>query len=181
MLRLRRYLAAYRKECALAPLCKLLEAGFELLVPLVMAAIIDRGVAQRDTGLVLRLGGVLAALGVVGLASAVSAQYFAAKAAVGFSAAVRSALFAHIQSFSYAELDEQGVPTLITRMTGDMNNAQNGVNMFLRLVLRSPFIVFGAAAMAFTVDARAALVFVALIPLLFAAVALVMGAALPRP
>lgn len=174
------FLKPYRKECIIAPLFKLLEALLELLVPLVMAAIIDQGIGGRDTGYVLRMGGVLVGLGLLGFAFSVTAQFFAAKAAVGFAARVKSALFAHIQSLSYTELDTVGAPTLINRMTTDMNQVQTGVNMTLRLLLRSPFVVFGAMVMAFTVDAKTALIFAALIPLLGVAVAAIMHLTLPR-
>lgn len=160
------YLKDYKKETVFAPLFKMLEATFELFVPLVMAAIIDHGIRLADTGYVLRMGFVLVALGGIGLACSVTAQYFAAKAAVGFSTKMKSALFGHIQSLSFTELDTLGASTLITRMTSDANQVQNGVNMVLRLFLRSPFIVFGAMIMAFTIDVEAALIFVVTIPLL---------------
>lgn len=160
------YLKDYKKETVLAPLFKMLEATFELFVPLVMAAIIDRGIRQEDTGYVLRMGLLLAALGFIGLLCSVTAQYFAAKAAVGFSTKLKSALFDHIQSLSFTEIDTLGTSTLITRMTADVNQVQNGVNMVLRLFLRSPFIVFGAMIMAFTIDVQSALIFVVTIPLL---------------
>ena len=161
-----KYLAAYRKESILGPLFKLLEASFELLVPLVMAAIIDTGIRNGDTGYMIRMGGILAALAVVGLVCSLTAQYFAARASVGFAARVREALFAHIQSLSYTELDTLGTDTLITRMTSDLNQLQNGMNLALRLLLRSPFVVFGAMAMAFTIDVKAALIFVVTVPAL---------------
>ena len=160
------FLKPYRKECVFAPLFKLLEAVLELFVPLIMAAIIDNGIQARDTGYVLRMGLGLVGLGLLGFVSSVTAQFFAAKAAVGFAAKLKSALFRHIQGLSYTELDTLGTPTLINRMTTDMNQVQTGVNMTLRLLLRSPFVVIGAMVMAFTVDARAALIFLALIPLL---------------
>ncbi len=166
MKRLLVYLSAYKKESILAPLFKMLEAGFELLVPLVMADIIDVGVAGRDQGYVLLMGAVLLLLGIVGLVSSVTAQYFAAKAATGFGRRLRQDLFVHINAFSYTEIDRIGTPTLLTRLTSDVNLVQNGVNMVLRLFLRSPFIVFGSMIMAFTVDGKAALIFVAVIPLL---------------
>lgn len=174
------FLKPYRKQCVLSPLFKLLEAVLELLVPLMMAAIIDNGIHARDQDYVLRMGILLAALGLLGFASSATAQFFAAKAAVGFAARLKSALFSHIQAFSYTELDALGAPTLINRMTTDVNQVQTGVNMTLRLLLRSPFIVFGAMVMAFTVDASAALIFVALIPLLAAVVVGVMRLTLPR-
>ena len=160
------YLKDYKKETVLAPLFKLLEASFELFVPLVMAAIIDNGIANGDRGYIGRMCLVLIALGIIGLTCSITAQYFAAKAAVGFAAQMKHALFAHVQSLSFTEMDTVGTSTLITRMTSDANQVQNGVNMVLRLFLRSPFIVFGAMIMAFTVDVKAALVFVAAIPLL---------------
>lgn len=174
------FLKPYRKECVLSPLFKLFEAVLELFVPLIMAAIIDNGIHARDTGYVLRMGLWLVALGVLGLISSVTAQFFAARAAVGFATRLKSALFAHIQSLSYTELDALGAPTLINRMTTDMNQVQTGVNMTLRLLLRSPFVVLGAMVMAFTVDVKSALIFVILIPLLAAAVVGVMRLTLPR-
>lgn len=174
------FLKPYRKQCVLSPLFKLLEAVLELLVPLMMAAIIDNGIHARNQGYVLRMGLLLAALGLLGFASSATAQYFAAKAAVGFAARLKSALFSHIQAFSYTELDALGAPTLINRMTTDVNQVQTGVNMTLRLLLRSPFIVFGAMVMAFTVDATSALIFVALIPLLAAVVVGILRLTLPR-
>ena len=161
-----KYLKHYKKETILAPLFKLLEASFELFVPLVMAAIIDRGIGQSESGYVLRMGAVLITLGLIGLVCSITAQYFAAKAATGFSAELRHELFEHIQHLSYSKMDTIGTSTLITRMTSDINQVQSGVNLVLRLFLRSPFIVFGAMIMAFTVDVKAALVFVVAIPLL---------------
>lgn len=161
-----RYLSEYKKECVLGPLFKLLEAGFDLIVPLVMAAIIDVGIANRDTSYILKLGGVLLLLAAVGLTCSITAQYFAAKAAVGFSAKLRHALFAHIESLSFREMDQIGTATMITRMTSDINQIQSGVNMALRLFLRSPFIVFGAMILAFTIDVKVALIFVVVIPFL---------------
>lgn len=160
------FLKDYKKETVLAPLFKLLEASFELFVPLVVSAIIDTGIAGADRGYTVRMSLVLVALGLIGLACAVTAQYFAARAAVGFSTGLRHALFAHIQSLSFTEMDTIGTSTLITRMTSDINQVQSGVNLVLRLFLRSPFIVFGAMVMAFTVDVKAALIFVVAIPLL---------------
>ena len=160
------YLRDYKKETVFAPLFKMLEATFELFVPLVMAAIIDRGIREADVGFVMQRGLVLVALGLVGLACSITAQYFAAKAAVGFSTKLKHALFDHIQSLSFTEIDTLGTSTLITRMTSDVNQVQNGVNMVLRLFLRSPFIVFGAMIMAFTIDVRAAFIFVVTIPVL---------------
>ncbi|MCB7303100.1 ABC transporter ATP-binding protein/permease [Bariatricus massiliensis] len=160
------YLKGYKRETILAPLFKLLEASFELLVPLVMAAVIDKGIAGQDRPYIVRMCLVLVTLGIVGLACSITAQYFAAKAATGFSAALRHSLFEHIQNLSFTEMDRVGNSTLITRMTSDVNQVQSGVNLVLRLFLRSPFIVFGAMIMAFTVDVKAALVFVVTIPLL---------------
>lgn len=161
-----RFLKNYKKETVIAPLFKMLEALFELFVPLVMAAIIDVGIEQGDTQYVLKMCLVLVALGVIGLVCSLTAQFFAAKAATGFATELRHDLFAHIQNFTYSKLDTIGTSTLITRMTSDVNQVQSGVNMVLRLFLRSPFIVFGSMIMAFTVDVKAALVFVVVIPLL---------------
>lgn len=160
------YLKGYEKETILAPLFKMLEALFELFVPLVMAAVIDTGIAQRDRGYIVRMCLLLIALGVIGLVCSITAQFFAARAATGFSTRLRHALFSHIQDLSYTEMDTVGTSTLITRMTSDINQVQSGVNLVLRLFLRSPFIVFGAMIMAFTVDATAAWIFVVAIPLL---------------
>lgn len=164
------YLKPYRVQSVLGPLFKLFEALLELLVPLIMAKIIDVGVASGDTGYIVNRCLVLVALGAAGFACAVTAQYFAAKAATGFTCGLRRALYGHIQSLSCAELDTLGAATLLTRMTSDMNQVQTGVNLALRLLLRSPFVVFGAMVMAFTVDTKAALVFAVAIPLLFAVV-----------
>lgn len=174
-----KYLKDYKKESILAPVFKMLEASFELFVPLVMAAIIDTGIANHDKGYIFRMGGVLVALGLIGLACSVTAQFFSAKAAVGFATKLRHALFSHIQGLSYAELDTLGTNTLITRMTSDVNQLQSGVNLTLRLLLRSPFIVFGAMIMAFTVDVKAALIFVVAIPLLSIVVFGIMIVSLP--
>ena len=160
------YLRDYKKESVLGPLFKLLEASFELIVPLVVASMIDVGIANHDRGYILRMCLIMAALGLIGLICAVTAQYFAAKAAVGFATKLRHGLFSHIQSFSFSQMDKEGTSTLITRMTSDINQVQSGVNLVLRLFLRSPFIVFGAMIMAFTVDVRAALIFVVVIPIL---------------
>lgn len=160
------YLKDYKKETVCAPLFKMLEATFELFVPLVMAAIIDTGIKGGEVSYVLRMGLLLIALGLIGLVCSITAQYFAAKAAVGFSTGLKHALFGHIQSLSFTEIDTLGTSTMITRMTSDVNQVQNGVNMVLRLFLRSPFIVFGAMVMAFTIDVKAALIFVVTIPLL---------------
>lgn len=166
MKRLLVYLKDYKKESVLGPLFKLLEASFELLVPLVMASIIDKGIAQKDRSYVVWMCMLMIGLGVVGLVCSITAQYFAAKAAVGFSTKLRHALFHHIQSLSFTEMDTVGTSTLITRMTSDINQVQSGVNLVLRLFLRSPFIVFGAMVMAFTIDVKAALIFVVTIPVL---------------
>ena len=160
------YLKDYKKESVLGPLFKLLEASFELIVPLVMAAIIDTGVANGDRPYIMKMCMVLVLLALIGLTCSITAQYFAAKAAVGFSTKLRHALFEHIQTLSFSEMDTVGTSTLITRMTSDINQTQNGVNLVLRLFLRSPFIVFGAMVMAFTIDFKAALIFVVTIPLL---------------
>lgn len=173
------YLKDYKKESVLGPLFKLLEASFELIVPLVIAAIIDTGVANGDRGYVMKMCMVLVLLAVIGLTCSITAQYFAAKAAVGFSTKLRHALFEHIQTLSFSEIDTVGTSTLITRMTSDINQVQNGVNLVLRLFLRSPFIVFGAMIMAFTVDVKAALVFVVTIPLLSVVVFGVMLVSIP--
>ena len=174
------YLKEYRKECVLGPLFKLLEASFELLVPLVMAAIIDVGIENGDRGYIWRMCLLMAGLGLVGLVCSITAQYFAAKASVGFAAKLRRALFSHIQALSFSDLDTQGSSTLITRMTSDINQVQNGLNLALRLLLRSPFVVFGAMVMAFTIDVPGALVFVVTIPLLAAVVFGVMLWTMPR-
>lgn len=166
MRKLLTYLKDYRKESILAPLFKMLEASFELFIPLVVASIIDKGIGGSDKAYIYRMGLVMILLGVIGLACSVTAQYFSAKAAVGFTAKVKSELYRHIQSLSYTELDQLGTSALITRMTSDMNQVQTGINLTLRLLLRSPFVVFGAMIMAFTVNAKAAFVFVVIIPLL---------------
>lgn len=166
MKRLMIYLKDYKKESILAPLFKLLEAFFELMVPLVMANIIDYGISNRNMGYIGKMGLCLLLLGVVGLASSITAQFFAAKAAVGFSTKLRQALFNHIENLSFTDIDKAGTSTMITRMTSDVNQVQSGVNMTLRLFLRSPIIVFGAMIMAFTIDVKCALIFVVAIPLL---------------
>ena len=166
MKQLMMYLKDYKKESILAPLFKLLEAFFELLVPLVMANIIDYGISNRNMGYIGKMGLLLLLLGVVGLASSITAQFFAAKAAVGFSTQLRQALFNHIEDLSFTDIDKAGTSTMITRMTSDVNQVQSGVNMTLRLFLRSPIIVFGAMIMAFTIDVKCALIFVVAIPLL---------------
>ncbi len=173
------YLKDYKKESILGPLFKLLEASFELIVPLVVASMIDVGIANNDKGYVGKMCLIMAVLGFTGLISAVTAQYFAAKAAVGFATKLRHGLFAHIESLSFTNMDKQGTSTLITRMTSDINQVQSGVNLVLRLFLRSPFIVFGAMVMAFTVDVKAALIFVVVIPLLSVVVFGVMLASIP--
>lgn len=161
-----KYMKDYKKEGILGPLFKLLEASFELLIPLVMAAIIDTGIANEDKGYIYKMCAIMVVLGLVGMVCAITAQFFAAKAAVGFGTKLRHALFAHIQSLSYTEFDTLGTSTMITRMTGDINQVQTGVNLVLRLFLRSPFIVFGAMIMAFTIDVKSAFTFVVVIPLL---------------
>jgi len=173
------YLKDYKTESILGPLFKLLEASFELMIPLVVAAMIDRGIGGGDRGYIIRMCLVLVSLGIVGMVSSVTAQYFAAKAAAGFAKQLKHALFAHIQSLSFSELDRCGTSTMITRMTSDMNQLQSSVNMTLRLLLRSPFIVFGAMIMAFTIDTRAALIFAAAIPALSAAVFGIMLLSIP--
>ena len=173
------YLKGYEKEAILGPLFKLLEASFELIVPLVMAAIIDNGVANSDKPYIMKMCMILFMLAVIGLTCSITAQYFAAKAAVGFSTKLRHALFEHIQTLSFSEMDTVGTSTLITRMTSDVNQTQNGVNLVLRLFLRSPFIVFGAMIMAFTIDFKAALIFVVTIPLLSVIVFGVMLVSIP--
>jgi len=180
MKKLFRYLEEYKKECVLGPLFKLLEALFELFVPLVMAGIIDRGIGGGDRGYILRMGALLIALGLVGLASSLTAQYYAAKAAVNFAGKLRRVLFAHIQGLSFGAYDRLGSATLITRMTSDVNQVQTMVNIALRLLLRSPFIVFGAMIMAFTIDMRAALIFAAAIVALFLLVFGILLWSLPR-
>lgn len=177
--RLMKYLKDYKKESVLAPLFKLLEAFFELLVPLVMANIIDRGIKDADMGYIGRMGACLLVLAAVGLLSSVTAQFFAARAAVGFSTKLRQALFDHIQSLSFTNIDRVGTSTMITRMTSDINQVQSGVNMVLRLFLRSPVIVFGAMIMAFTIDVKSALIFVVAIPLLTIVVIGVMAWTMP--
>ncbi len=174
------YMKGFHKECVLGPLFKLLEASFELLVPLVMAAVIDTGIGNRDRDYIIRMCAVLVGLGVVGLACSLTAQYFAAKASVGFAARLRAALFERIQSLSFSDMDVQGPSTLITRMTSDVNQVQNGMNLTLRLLLRSPFVVLGAMVMAFTIDWKAALIFAAVIPLLSVVVFGVMLWTMPR-
>lgn len=179
MKELLKYIKDYKKECVLGPLFKLLEACFDLTVPIVMAKIIDEGIAKSDSHFILVYGGVLIILAAVGLLSSITAQYFAAKAAVGFATNLRHGLFKHIESLSFTEMDTVGISTLITRMTSDINQMQSGVNMALRLFLRSPFIVFGAAVMAFTVDVKAAIVFAVVIPILAVVVLGIMAVSMP--
>ena len=174
-----KYLKKYRKECVLAPLFKMLEASFELMVPLVMKVIIDQGIGGGDRGMVVRMVLVMVALGLIGLASSVTAQYFSARAATGFATGVRHALFEHLQKLSFSNMDALGTSTMITRMTSDVNLTQAGVNMTLRLFLRSPFVVFGAMIMAFTIDLRCALIFAAVIAALSAVVFGIMAVNIP--
>ena len=166
MKKLLKYMKGYGKECVLGPLFKLLEATFELFIPLVVASIVDRGISSGDTGYIVKMCGVMIALGIIGLVCAVTAQYFAAGAAVGFAARLRHAVMERILGLSYTQIDELGTSTMVTRMTSDINQVQNGVNLTLRLLLRSPFVVFGAMIMAFTIDAQAALVVAGVIPVL---------------
>ena len=176
---LMKYLKDYKKECVLSPLFKLLEATFELFVPLVMAAVIDKGIGHADKLYIVKMCLVLIALGIIGLVCSITAQFFAAKAAVGFATKLRHSLFGHIQSLSFSEIDTLGTSTLITRMTSDVNQVQNGVNLVLRLLLRSPFVVVGAMVMAFTIDVKAALIFVVAIPLLCIVVFAIMFVSIP--
>ena len=180
MKKLLRYLKNYKKESILGPLFKLVEVVFELTVPLVMASLIDDGIGKRDYSHIVTMFGVLVLLGVLGLTSAVTAQFFAAKAAAGFAKDVKHDLFAHIQTLSFAEIDKLGTDSLITRMTSDMNQVQTGVNMVLRLLLRSPFVVFGSMIMAFTIDVKAALIFVVTIPVLTVVIFGIMLWCIPR-
>lgn len=173
------YLKDYKKESILAPLFKMLEALFELFVPIVMAKVIDVGIPLGDKNYIIRMCLVMILLGIIGLACSITAQYFSAKAASGFATKLRHSLFEHIQSLSFTEMDTIGTSTLITRMTSDINQVQNGVNMFLRLFMRSPFIVFGAMVMAFTIDVKAALIFVVAIPVLSVVVFGIMYASIP--
>lgn len=170
------YLKDYKRESVLAPLFKMLEATFDLFVPLVMADIVNIGIAAHDFHYILVRCGILLLLAMIGLACSLTAQYFSAKAAVGYSTALRHALFEHIQTLSFTEMDTLGTSTLITRMTSDVNQVQSGLNLFLRLFLRSPFVVIGATVMAFTVNSRAALIFVVTIPLLSVVVFGIMAA-----
>lgn len=166
MKNLLKYLKGYEKQCVLGPLFKLLEAAFELLIPLVVARIVDQGIGSGNTGYIVKMCLVMVALGIIGLAMAVCAQYFSAVAAVGFSTRLRHVLMEHILHLSYSQIDQLGTSTMVTRMTSDINQVQNGVNLTLRLLLRSPFVVFGAMIMAFTIDFQAALVFAGVIPVL---------------
>ena len=179
MKRLLQYGKGYGRQAVLAPLFKMLEASFELFVPLVVAAVIDTGIRRQDIGYILRMSGLLVLLAVIGLTCSITAQYFAAKTAVGFATRLRHALFAHIQSLDFSAQDKVGPATLITRMTSDVNQVQNGINMTLRLLLRSPFVVFGAMVMAFTIDWKAALIFAAAIPLLCLVVFGIMALTMP--
>ncbi len=179
MKKLLKYMKGYEKECLLGPLFKLLEACFDLTVPMVTAAIIDYGISYQDKGYIAKYGIILVLLAIIGLTCSITAQYFAAKAAVGFAARLRHALFSHIETLSFAEMDTIGTSTLITRMTSDINQVQSGVNLALRLFLRSPFIVFGAMIMAFVIDIKAALVFAIVIPLLALVVFGIMGISMP--
>lgn len=179
MIKLLKYLKSYLKECILAPLFKMLEASFELFVPFVVAVIIDNGIKNADKTYIVKMCIVLVILGIVGFASTITAQYYSAKAAVGFTKKLKHIMFSHLQSFSFSKIDNLGTDTMITRMTSDMNQVQTGVNLTLRLLLRSPFIVFGAMIMAFSIDFQAALVFAVVIPLLFAVVFAVMLLSIP--
>ena len=166
MKRLEKFLRPYRRESILAPLFKLLEVVFDLMVPVVVAQIIDVGVAKNDRGYIVEMFFVLLLMAAVGLLCSFTAQFFAAKASVGFATSVRQAMFDHIQRLSFTELDTLGTDTLITRLTDDVNQVQNGINMGLRLLLRSPFVVIGAMVMAFTINVRCALIFVVTVPIL---------------
>ncbi len=179
MTKLFRYLKKYRKESILAPFFKLIEVAFELTVPLIVSNIIDVGIENSDKGYIIKRCLLLGLLGILGLCSTLVAQYFSAKASVGFATDIRHALFSHIGKLSYSQLDSIGAPTLITRLTGDINQVQTGTNLTLRLVLRSPFVVFGAVIMAFTVDAKSSLVFVVAVPALAAVVFAIMLVCIP--
>ena len=179
MFKLKRYLRKYKKESVIAPMFKMLEACFELLTPLVMARIVDVGIRDRDMGYIMMMCAVMVAFGVFGLLCSATAQYFAAKAATGFGTALREDLFRHVNSFSYTELDMIGTSTLVTRLTSDINQVQAGVNLLLRLFLRSPFIVVGAVVMAFVVNARLAWIFVVLVPVLSLVIYGIMLATIP--
>ncbi|MBP3570108.1 MAG: ABC transporter ATP-binding protein [Lachnospiraceae bacterium] len=179
MKKLLRFMKHYKKETVLAPLFKMLEASFELFVPLVMAAIVDEGIKNADIPYIVKMGLVLVLLALIGLATAATAQYFSARAAVGFAAELKHALFEHIQLMNYSETDKTGISTLITRLTSDINQVQSGVNLVLRLFLRSPIVVFGAMIMAFTIDVKAALIFVVTIPALSVVVFGIMLVSIP--
>ena len=179
MKKLLRFLKGYEKETILAPLFKMLEASFELIVPLVVAGIVDVGIPVRDTAYIWKMCGLMILLGVVGLTCSLTAQYFSAKAAMGFSTALRREMFAHINRLSYRELDQLGTPALVTRITNDINQAQTGVNLVLRLFLRSPFIVVGAVIMAFSIDVRVAVIFLIAVPLISAVIYLIMVSTVP--
>ena len=180
MKRIMRYMRGYEKQCILGPLFKLLEAALELLVPLVVASIVDQGIGLGNRSYIVQMCLVMIGLGLVGLACSVTAQFFAARAAVGFCTRLRQALLEHILGLSYTQIDTIGTSTLITRMTSDVNQVQSGVNLCLRLLLRSPFVVFGAMIMAFTIDAQAALVFVGVIPVLCVIVFGIMLITMPK-
>ncbi|MBR1946010.1 MAG: ABC transporter ATP-binding protein [Alphaproteobacteria bacterium] len=179
MFKLIRFLKEYKKECVIGPLFKFLEACFELIVPLITAAIIDTGIKNHDTAYIYKMGGVMIFFGLAGLICSLTAQYFAAKASMGFGTALRTALFKHVCSLSYTEIDEIGTPSLITRLTGDINQAQSGVNLVLRLFLRSPFIVVGAVIMAFCVNVKLAVIFLIATPLIGAVIYFVMARSIP--
>lgn len=179
MKKLHKYLSPYIKECIIAPSFKMLEALFELFVPLVMVRLIDEGITKKDPSVIYQSGGMLILLGIIGLICALTAQFFAAKAAIGFATAVRNTLYDKILGFSHENFDTLGTSTLITRITADINQVQNGVNMVLRLLLRSPFIVFGAMIMAFTINVKAAIIFVLVIPVLFIAVLVITNLTIP--
>ena len=179
MKKLLRFLKGYEKETILAPLFKMLEASFELIVPLVVSGIVDVGIPNRDTAYIWRMCVIMILLGVIGLTCSLTAQYFSAKAAMGFSTALRREMFAHINRLSYRELDRLGTPALVTRITNDINQAQTGVNLVLRLFLRSPFIVVGAVIMSFTIDVRVALIFLIAVPLISAVIYLIMNSTVP--
>ena len=179
MKRLEKFLRPYRRESILAPLFKLLEVVFDLMVPVVVAQIIDVGVAKNDRGYIVEMFFVLLLMAAVGLLCSFTAQFFAAKASVGFATSVRQAMFDHIQRLSFTELDTLGTDTLITRLTDDVNQVQNGINMGLRLLLRSPFVVIGAMVMAFTINVRCALIFVVTVPILFVVVFSIMLISIP--
>lgn len=179
MKKLLKYLSEYKKQCFLSPFFKMLEATFELIVPLVIASLIDVGIGGGDKSHIYKMVAILGGLAIVGLIAAITAQYYAAKAAIGFATRLRHALFEHLMGLSYSDVDKLGTSTMITRMTSDVNQAQNGVNMFLRLFLRSPFVVFGAMIMAFTIDFKIALIFVVTIVLLFTVVGFIMSKNIP--